>query len=106
MNPNTVTGSRRPWQRRPLLFQDLALLGERLDLTPKATQLLALLGRQALGLARIDLDLARPVAKRLRRDPELASELRNRLATAPEQGHRLTAELQRIRALASDTILP
>src|SRR3954451_10782399 len=40
-------------------------------------QLLRLRRRQALGLARVDIDLARPVPKRRRRDAELARELRN-----------------------------
>src|SRR4051794_15841850 len=90
INPNTVTGSRPPWQRRPRHFQDPALLSERLDLAPQPTQLLALLRRQALGLARVDIDLARPVAQRLRRNPELTGELGNRLAAAAQQSDRLT----------------
>jgi hypothetical protein len=48
-------------------------------------------------LADADVDLARPVPQRLREDAELASQPRDRLAAAPEQDDRLTAELQWIR---------
>src|SRR5688572_30774953 len=97
MNRKILTGSRFPWRRRPPLFQDLALLGNRPQLAPQPAQLLALIRAQALGLALVDVDLATPVAQRLRRDTELARELRDRLATALEQRDRLTAELGRIR---------
>jgi len=47
--------------------QDLALFAERPDLAAHPAQLLALIRGQALGLALVDVDLARPVPKRLRR---------------------------------------
>jgi hypothetical protein len=97
MNPNTVTGSRRPWRRRPPLFQDLALLGEDAVLAAQPAQLVALVAAQALTAALIDVDLTGPVSERLRRDPQLRGELRDRLTAALEQLNRLTAELQRIR---------
>jgi hypothetical protein len=97
MNPNTVTGSRCPWRRRPPLFQDLALFDEDPVLATQPAQLVALVAAQALAAALVDVDLARPVTQRLRRDAQLAREHGHRLAAALEQLDRLTAELQRIR---------
>jgi hypothetical protein len=64
--------------------QDLALLGEHLDLAAKAAQLVALGAAQPLGLALVDIALRRPVAKRLRRDTELLGQLRDRPAAGLE----------------------
>src|SRR3954451_14332273 len=50
-----------------------------------------------LGLARVDVQLLRAVLERLRRDTELASQLWDRRAAAPEQRDRLAAELQWLR---------
>jgi hypothetical protein len=41
------------------------------DLTAQAAQLVALVRGQAIGLALVDVELARPVAQRLRRAPKL-----------------------------------
>jgi hypothetical protein len=41
------------------------------DLTAQAAHLVALVGGQAIGLALVDVELARPVAQRLRRAPKL-----------------------------------
>src|SRR3954449_5271668 len=97
INRKILTGSRFPWQRRPPLFQDLALLGDRPQLATQPPQLLALIGGQARGLALVDADLARPVAQRLRRDTQLGGEQRDELSAALEQCNRLAAELHRIR---------
>ena len=78
-NPKTSTGSCSPRRRRPRLFQDLALLREDLDLATQPAQLVALVAAQALGLALIDVTLARPVPERLRRDAELLGQLRDGL---------------------------
>jgi hypothetical protein len=76
-------------------------------LAAQPAQLLALVGGQALGLALIDIEPARPVAQRLRRASELLRVLRDRAAARPEQPDRLLAELQRIRrgSMASTDIL-
>jgi hypothetical protein len=71
MNRKITAGSRCPWRRRPPLSQDLALLGERSHFAAQPAQLPALLAAQALAAALIDVDLARPIAQRLRRDTEL-----------------------------------
>src|SRR4051794_36300419 len=97
MNPKIVTGARCPRRRRPLLFQDVALLSEDQILAPQPTHLLALIRRQALDVAGIDFDLARPVAQRLLRTAQLTRQLRNRPATGSEQADRLSPGLLRIR---------
>lgn len=97
MNPNTVTGSCRPWQRRPRLFQDLALFGEDPVLATEPAELLSLVAVQTVAAALIDIDPVAPVTQRLWRNAELGGELRDRLAAALEQLDRLAAELLRIR---------
>src|SRR3954453_14577199 len=94
MNRKILTGSRFPWRRRPPLFQDLALLGDRAQLATQPAQLLALIRAQPGSPALVDVDLTRPVAQRLRRDTQLVRELWDRLAAALEQRDRLTAELE------------
>ena len=84
MNPNTVTGSCRPWQRRPRLFQDLALFGEDPVLATEPAELLSLVAVQTVAAA---------LTQRLWRNAELGGELRDRLAAALEQLDRLAAEL-------------
>jgi len=74
------------------LFHDLALLGERAHLAPQPAQLLTFVGGQALSAALIDVDLARPIAHRLRRLAELSRELRDRLAASLSSATALTAE--------------
>src|SRR5215217_1579423 len=97
MNPNTLTGPALLGEEDRRFFQDLALLGERPDLTPQPAKLLALVAAEPLTAALIDVDLTGPIAQRLRRDPELGGELRDRPAAASEQPDGLLAELQRIR---------
>jgi hypothetical protein len=100
MSPSTVTGSRSPWRRRQPLFPDLALLGERADLTPQAPRLVPLLAGQALGTALIDLDLNASSCAATAARPKLSREPEDRLAAAAKQLDRLTAKLDPIRGLA------
>jgi hypothetical protein len=73
----TLTGSALLGEEGRSYFQDLALLHEHAILAPQPAQLLPLVGRQALSPARIDVDLAGPVAPRLLRAPQLNGELRH-----------------------------
>src|SRR5215218_10485102 len=52
-----------PWQRRPLLSQDLFLLTEGLHFTPEFAQLLLLLCCESLSVAGVNLVLVYPVPK-------------------------------------------
>ena len=65
-------------------------------LPAQAAQLLALVARQALAQAAVDLGLAGPGAKRLRRAAELLGELGNRPARRAHQLDGLTPELRRV----------
>jgi hypothetical protein len=60
----------------------------------------ALVGRQALGPAGIDVELTRPVTQRLRRDTQLRRQHRHRLAAAFEQANRLAVRAQKGRSHA------
>jgi transposase len=73
-------GLRQLLQSEGVRFQaeDLPLLLEAAVLAPQAAQLLALVAGQAFAAALVDVGLAHPVAQRLRRDPELAGDLRDR----------------------------
>src|SRR5215216_661851 len=97
MNENTLTVSDPRTRRRPRLFQDLALLGHHPQLTAKAAQLLTLVRGQARSLAVVDVELARPVAQRLRRAAQLTRELRHRPPARAQQPDRFCAELRRVR---------
>src|SRR5680860_1082861 len=97
MNPKIVTGLAVAGEEGRCFFQDLALLGEDQVLAPQPTQLLALIRGQALSVAIVDIDLARPVAQRLLRAAQLTRQLRDRPTRGPEQPDRFGAELLRIR---------
>ena len=89
MNPNTVTGSRFPWRRRPLLFSRCRAPRRAsdsraaADATPHARPWSSPQRRPRRRRS------GGPVPERLLRDPELTRELRDRLAAALEQRDRL-----------------
>src|SRR5581483_4692278 len=86
-----------PREEKRRLAENLPLLLQHAILTPQPAQLLALLRRQPLALARVDLALADPTPQRLAGDPELARQLHDRPSRRLHEPHRLLAELRRIR---------
>src|SRR5262249_46106828 len=92
--------SRRPLQDVPLLTQDLVL-------PPQPPQLLALLGRQSVALARVHRRLRDPAAHRRLTEIELATDRRQRPLAPAHQGDDLSLELRRERpALPSACPVP
>src|SRR3954453_10148781 len=86
-----------PREESRCLLQDLALLTQARVVAPQPAQLLPLITGQPLTLTRIDLRLAQPVTQRLRRDAELARQLRQRQPARARQPNSLGTKLGRIR---------
>src|SRR5207302_7085045 len=78
-------------------FQDLLFHLQRAHLLAQTAQLLALLGREALALALVDLRLAAPFVQRLVRAAELFGDRLDGSGAQPQQLERFTPELRRVR---------
>src|ERR1019366_10617082 len=66
-------------------LQDLVRAAQLVVLLAQRLDLLALLAAQPLTATRIDLGLAHPLAQRLRVDPQISSDMRNRPAALKRQ---------------------
>ncbi len=94
MKRNTAIGSPRPCGEEGRRFsQDVALHRKALDLAAKVPQLVALLGRQSLAPAGVDVALVDPVAERLVGDPELVCDLGDGLVRGADELDRPLPEL-------------
>src|SRR5205814_9991821 len=89
------SGLHREESRRPL--QNVALLAQNLHLAPEPTELLTLLGRQPVPLARIHGRLPDPAAHGRLSQVELAADRGQRPLAPAHQGDNLGLELRRER---------
>jgi hypothetical protein len=86
-----------PASRHDRFSQDLALLAQPSILALELAQAGALVCLQPICLAGVDAGLKDPVAKRLGRDPELLSDLRDRLSRRANEANRLSSKLRWVR---------
>jgi len=82
-------------------FQDLPLGAKGPVLAPQPHELSALIARETLGLAGIDLGLDDPAAERLVADAEIPRHLPRGVARLPGQAHGLGPELRWVRCCSS-----
>ena len=87
-------------------YQQVTLLLEDPVLVAEPAQVLALLARQPLALARVDLRLLAPEPQRIGRDAQLTRDLRQRATARLEQLDRLAPKLLPGTASADDVAFP
>jgi hypothetical protein len=90
----SASGSCSRWQEGRGFSQDLLLHAEHPVLAPELGELLALVGRQALATALVDVGLMQPVAKAALGDSEILGDLRDRLRSLTSQLDSAAVELR------------